>query len=194
MVAVVLHVNDILLLNNTVHVTRQITESWKSVSYICLYISLITVWIYWLYFLHVSDGSGRLDGLDISPDMVKNAEHNFADAILSGKLGVTLGDVMRLPYRTSSFDRIYHTNCYYFWPDPSVAAAELLRVLKPNGIMVTALNLSSVKQATESGFITGLTDPQDYCYVLYTVGFINVSFKCISGDIYAVYAYAGGNK
>jgi len=138
----------------------------------------------------VKNGSGKVFGLDLSPDMIMNAEEKFQQAISAGKLEVNLGDVMHLPYRSCFFDRVYHSNCYYFWEDPLVAAAELLRVLKPSGLMVTTLNVDSVKFAAKQAVLTGLTDPQEYRNVLIAAGFKNVTFEHIVGETHAVIAHA----
>ena len=141
-----------------------------------------------------SGGEGKAHGLDISLDMVKNAEVNFSQAISSRKLDITHGSVMDLPYASNQFDRIYHTNCYYFWPEPSVAAAELFRVLKPKSLMITALDLKSIQLAKKRSILTGLTDPYDYMKVLETVGFENVSMRNTKGEVHVIFAFAGGKK
>ena len=48
-------------------------------------------------------------------------------------------------FADGQFDRIFHTNCYYFWPSKDKGSRELYRILKPDGLMVTALNMAGLK-------------------------------------------------
>jgi len=77
--------------------------------------------------------NGVICGVDFSADIVRGAERRFRDAILAGRLRVQLGDVSRLPYPDTSFDRILTVNTIYFWPDTLSGLLEIRRVLKPAG-------------------------------------------------------------
>ena len=99
---------------------------------------------------------------------MKHLEQEISEDIVE----LTLGNAAQLPYRDNSMDCIFHTNCYYFWPDKTVVARELFRVLKPGGLMVTLLNLERVKKSQEDGYLKyGDHDPDRYIDALKTVGF-----------------------
>ncbi|EDO35399.1 predicted protein [Nematostella vectensis] len=79
----------------------------------------------------VKEGSGKVYGVDISSIVLSLTNQAFATEIKSGKLEIVQADVINLPYGKNFFDGIFHTNCYYFWPDIPLAIRELNRVLKP---------------------------------------------------------------
>lgn len=75
----------------------------------------------------------RYQAADISETMIGEAERRNAAWIAAGRASFHLSDGRTLPFTDNSFDRIFTVNTLYFWPDPPVYAAELLRVLKPGG-------------------------------------------------------------
>jgi len=81
----------------------------------------------------------KVIGVDLSPHMVQLASARNARAIAEGRGSVHAGSVEDLSFLPSaSVDKVFHMNCIYFWPDLSAALQELLRVLKPQGRMLTA--------------------------------------------------------
>ncbi|MBN3323080.1 ERG6 methyltransferase, partial [Atractosteus spatula] len=54
--------------------------------------------------------------------------------IESGKVTLFNGNVMAMPLPDSSVDKVYHCNCYYFWPDLKAGTSEIHRVMKPGGL------------------------------------------------------------
>lgn len=59
------------------------------------------------------------------------------ELIASKKVTLHHCDVAAMPLRDSTVDRVFHCNCYYFWPDLRKGAAEIHRVMKPgNGMTV----------------------------------------------------------
>ena len=70
---------------------------------------------------------------------------NFKSSIERQKLEICLGSVMELPYSDNFFDRVFHVNCFYFWPDLDQGISELRRVMKTDGLMVsTFLKIDSI--------------------------------------------------
>ncbi|KAJ0064225.1 hypothetical protein NL108_001532, partial [Boleophthalmus pectinirostris] len=51
--------------------------------------------------------------------------------IASGKVILHCCDVAALPLSDNSVDKVFHCNCYYFWPDLRKGTSELHRVMKP---------------------------------------------------------------
>ena len=119
-----------------------------------------------------------IHGIDFSPAMVIEAMRTLSKEVEEGKVQLTLGDAAHLPYGDVTMDRIFHTNCYYFWPDVLAVSKELYRVLKPGGFMVTLLDLRKVKASDEKGYLKyGEWDPESYMDSLRNAGFVDVSLQ-----------------
>lgn len=99
-------------------------------------------------YLDVATGSGnaaiaaaqrgaKVTGLDLVPELVEAARARFAAAGLEAELVV--GNAEALPFEDASFDRVSSVFGAMFAPRHEVAAAELVRVVRPGGaIVVTA--------------------------------------------------------
>ncbi len=74
---------------------------------------------------------GRVTGLDLTPALLERAREN--SRIAGVEVDWREGDVERLPFDDSSFDVVLSQFGHIFAPRPDVAAAEMLRVLKPAG-------------------------------------------------------------
>ncbi|CAC5397892.1 unnamed protein product [Mytilus coruscus] len=130
-----------------------------------------TVWILWLdcYEAH----KGKVYGIDISDKIISTAKQTLQVEILEGKLHIQKGCVSLLPFENDTFDRLFHCNCFHFWPDLLIACKELYRVLKPNSFMVTTLCIKSIKHAREKGLLQ--YGPQDHLVFIKTLE--KASFK-----------------
>jgi SAM-dependent methyltransferase len=75
----------------------------------------------------------RTAGLDLTPELLEAARHNARTA------GVDVdwreGDAERLPFEEGAFDVVVSQFGHMFAPRPDVAIAEMLRVVKPGGIV-----------------------------------------------------------
>jgi len=75
----------------------------------------------------------RVTGLDLTPELLRRARENAAVA------GVDIewheGDVEGLPFGDAAFDVVLSQFGHIFAPRPDVATREMLRVLKPGGII-----------------------------------------------------------
>jgi ubiquinone/menaquinone biosynthesis C-methylase UbiE len=79
-------------------------------------------------------GEGRrLCGLDLSPEMVKQARIRLGDA---AELKVGRSD--SLPWPDGSFDVLLCSCSFHHYPDPASSLAEFTRVLAPGGRLVLA--------------------------------------------------------
>lgn len=104
-------------------------------------------------------------GMDFSDTMVAMAAAAMRAAIADGRVAVVHGDVCAadgllpalagggggggapapseagaaagVPAAAAPFDAIFHTNCYYFWPDKAGACRNLGAVLRPGGRLLT---------------------------------------------------------
>lgn len=81
----------------------------------------------------VARRGARVNGLDLSPVLIEKAKWN---ADLSGtEINFVEGDAESLPYKNEEFDVVLSQFGHMFAPRPDVAIAEMLRVLKPGGII-----------------------------------------------------------
>jgi ubiquinone/menaquinone biosynthesis C-methylase UbiE len=94
--------------------------------------------------------AGTITGIDLSPDMVRDAERRFRREIGDGRVCVQIGDIARLPYPDTMFDRVFSINTIYFWPDTTEGFSQILRVLKKGGR--AAIGLRSRDKMQWSGF------------------------------------------
>ena len=82
-----------------------------------------------------------LDAIDMSPRMLERASRSLRDTDLE----VTLrhGDVRELPYGDGVFDLAMTAHVLEHLVDPSVALNEMVRVLKPGGLLIACLTRRS---------------------------------------------------
>lgn len=82
---------------------------------------------------------GDFYGIEISEDMLKTGCNHNSELIEQGKVHLTKGNVMDIPFENSFFDRIYTVNTVYFWEDLDKSLSEINRVLKPKGIFINVI-------------------------------------------------------
>lgn len=83
----------------------------------------------------------ELSAIDISPRMVATARRRFAAAGIAAR--VVEASVMALPFANDSFDVVTAAHVVEHLPDPVAALAEMRRVLRPGGWVVTCLTRES---------------------------------------------------
>ena len=143
--------------------------------------------------------SGKVIGVDMTPDMIKKARGNAA------KLGFAnvdfrLGEIEALPVDGSSIDRIISNCVLNLVPDKRAAFAEMFRVLKPQGsfgvsdIVIDGDFPESLKQAAELyvGCVSGAMRKDAYLDTLRAVGFQDIELVKekeirLPGDLLAAY-------
>lgn len=62
------------------------------------------------------------------------ASERVKELVASGKVTLHHCDVAAMPLADSTVDKVFHCNCYYFWPDLRKGASEIHRVMKPGRI------------------------------------------------------------
>lgn len=75
----------------------------------------------------------RIDGLDLSADMIAYARQATVNAGLDDRLAFTVGDVAELPYPDGTFDLVVSSMSQHHWGDVRTAIREIRRVLRPGG-------------------------------------------------------------
>lgn len=83
----------------------------------------------------------RLDAIDISPAMLDRAEDNLRAAGI--EFTMRQGDLRRLPYGDATFDIVMTAHVLEHLPDPDVALGEMVRVLKPGGLLIACITRRS---------------------------------------------------
>lgn len=103
--------------------------------------------------LRIAQGldSGRIDGVDLSAEMVARAEKRARKLGLAQKACFHRDSVDSLPFGDASFDCACSVHTIYFWPDLDRGLAELARVIKPGGRLV--LGFSSDAVLHEEGWV-----------------------------------------
>lgn len=76
--------------------------------------------------------SGRVIGVDLSPEMIELARDAVAQAELE-HIDVRVMDAEHLELSEAEFDYVVCAFGVFFFPDPERAASEFLRVLRPGG-------------------------------------------------------------
>jgi demethylmenaquinone methyltransferase/2-methoxy-6-polyprenyl-1,4-benzoquinol methylase len=71
-------------------------------------------------------------GLDQSPDMLAVARHRFGDRVELVEASAT-----DIPFPDASFDHLTFTYLLRYVDDPAATVAELVRVLRPGGVMAS---------------------------------------------------------
>ena len=83
--------------------------------------------------------NSQLYGIDVSDDMVQYAKHRLKKQIAQGTMAVEQGDVMHLDFPDGYFDKVCSINTLYFWRGLGPGLREIHRVLKPEGVFITAI-------------------------------------------------------
>jgi demethylmenaquinone methyltransferase / 2-methoxy-6-polyprenyl-1,4-benzoquinol methylase len=89
-----------------------------------------------LAILMVKTSAEKIVGLDISDGMLEVGRQKIAAQQLSNKIEMVLGDSEKMPYSDNTFDAITVAFGVRNFENLEIGLAEILRVLKPNGIFV----------------------------------------------------------
>ncbi len=82
---------------------------------------------------------GHVTGLDISRDMLDYGREMVKKADLSARITFQGGDVIRLPFKDNTFDWVWSVDCAGLVPpEPLSSLRELVRVVRPGGILAIA--------------------------------------------------------
>ncbi len=85
-----------------------------------------------LEWLKQTEGT-TLNGIEISPDMIRMAEKNAASYGLRNRVLYRRGDAAAIPQADSEFDAVFSNGSLHEWSKPKDVFNEIYRVLKPGG-------------------------------------------------------------
>jgi len=125
--------------------------------------------------------TGRVIGVDMTPDMVRKARENAARQGFAN-VDFRLGEIESLPVEASSVDRIISNCVLNLVPDKQAAFSEMLRVLKPGAsfgvsdVVLEGAFPEALKEAAELyvGCVSGAIPKTDYLEMLASTGFEGV--------------------
>ncbi|GAB3235529.1 class I SAM-dependent methyltransferase [Glycomyces halotolerans] len=100
----------------------------------------------------------KLAGLELSPAMLEGARRRAADLGIEADL--RLGDAQRLEFPDASFDTVVCTFSLCAIPDDAKAVEEMVRVLRPGGLLLLADHVVAT-----SAWIRGLQRVIEICSV-----------------------------
>jgi len=110
-------------------------------------------------------------GIDFSDEMV-----NMANAKNIPGANFLLGEVAQMPFESNVFDVCFGINVVYFWENPGRELAEILRVLKPGGVLMLGYRPKTYMQAipfTQFGFT--LYETAELENLLVKQGFVKIT-------------------
>ena len=76
-------------------------------------------------------------GIDQSPEMLTEGRRRVVLAAAAGKVRLQEGDARNLPFEDGQFDALTFTYLLRYVDDPAATVAELVRVLRPGGVMAS---------------------------------------------------------
>jgi len=79
----------------------------------------------------------RVVGLDQSPGMVTRGLRKVRERGLQDRIRFTLGQAQALPFADETFDALTFTYLLRYVDDPGATVAELVRTLRPGGVMAS---------------------------------------------------------
>ena len=83
--------------------------------------------------------TGHVTGLDVSAEMLEYGREMVEKAGLSGRISFRQGDIASMPFDDDTFDWAWSVDCVGYGPwDTLNLLKEMLRVLKPGGILAVA--------------------------------------------------------
>lgn len=75
----------------------------------------------------------HLVGVEISPEMIDQAQRNAEEYGEQERVNYVLGDAHSLPSENAAFDGLFSNGSLHEWARPELVFAEIHRVLKPGG-------------------------------------------------------------
>jgi ubiquinone/menaquinone biosynthesis C-methylase UbiE len=116
----------------------------------------------------------RVDGIDISKDMIDTGKRLQAEAIAEGKLTLSYGSTSSIPFGDDTFDAICTANTLYFWKDVPKDLAEIKRVLKPGGRLAIGIrSRSKMELMPFTAYCFQMYEKEEVEAMLEAAGFVN---------------------
>ncbi len=79
----------------------------------------------------------RVIGVDLSPKMLRRAQHNLSNNGLASQVALVMGRAENLAFADDCFDAVCVTFLLRYVDDPESTMLEIIRVLKPGGCLLS---------------------------------------------------------
>lgn len=131
---------------------------------------------------------GQIIALDLSLKMLLQGVNDFAQMHFEGYITWIHAADSPLPFEDSSFDVVTCMEALEFLPDAGTALAEMARVLRPGGLLLTTRRINTK-------WLPGKTWPEDQMSAaLESCGFENIEFQIWQRDYDLVWARRVGQS
>jgi arsenite methyltransferase len=135
--------------------------------------------------------TGRVIGVDPSPEMRARAERRFRREVAAGRVAVFDGAASSIPLEDGSVDGLVTINTVYFWHDVPAGLAEIRRVLRKGGRAVVAVRPSALSSHARYYGPPAPPDPQQLSRLADAAGFSDVAVGEPARDTVTVTGRAG---
>jgi ubiquinone/menaquinone biosynthesis C-methylase UbiE len=92
-------------------------------------------------------------GVDLSPEMVKEATRQAEETDLNKRLHFVQGDAYHLPFNDEEFDASFSTCVMFLLPEPEIGIKEMVRVTKKSGELFMLNPSPKMSVETASSYI-----------------------------------------
>jgi ubiquinone/menaquinone biosynthesis C-methylase UbiE len=117
---------------------------------------------------------GHVDGVDTSATILKDASNRNAKAIRNGQVRLQTGSETPLPFNDGSFNKVFAVNSFQFWNEPEKGLLDVLRVLKPGGLLAVTVQPMWIKTDEDALRYGGEVQHQ-----IVRAGFVNVRVEAL---------------
>jgi len=132
---------------------------------------------------------GKVYGVDHSPDAVNMARKVNQDLIANTRVEVQEGSVSHLPFADDMFDVITAIETHFWWPDLPGSMREIMRVLKPGGMLVIIAEVykgaktATAKMAEKYAALSGMAmlSSDEHRQLFIDAGYRNIEIVADSG-------------
>ncbi len=105
----------------------------------------------------------RITGIDLSAEMIRLGRQNVMAAGLQQRITLNQVDAKTLPYEPGSYDAVISNSIVHHIPQPQAVMAEMVRVLRPGGLLFVRDLLRPADEATVEQLVaTYAADENDH--------------------------------
>jgi len=128
----------------------------------------------------------RVDGIDLSPEMIARARQRAQDEGLADRVEFQVGDIRQMPFADGTFDvALFQSVLTPFPGDPVLAMREILRLVRPGGRV--AANEGTLDEAAPAAF-RALLDAHPATYHVFTPASLRALFESAGLQVTALEA------
>jgi ubiquinone/menaquinone biosynthesis C-methylase UbiE len=130
---------------------------------------------------------GHVIGLDASRKMLEQAARKVREAGFEETTTFLWGDGQNLPFEDNSFDMVTCMEALEFMPQPEAGLKELVRVLRPDGLLLTTRRINEFMPSK-------LWSEAKMAELLHEAGMSDIEFEEWQYDYTKVWAYKTGDS